>query len=78
MKRPASPVDIFLGQVSGVLFGLLAAVAVFVVPVWASRSWESWPWACVSVLVLPALGFLLGTCWGSRPQQDGDRRKGRR
>jgi hypothetical protein len=76
-KKRASPTDLFLGQLSGLVFGLLAAVAVFLVPAWASRSWELIPLACVAVVLLPALGILLGTYWGSRPQQDGDRRRGR-
>jgi hypothetical protein len=69
MKKPASPTDLYLSQLSGLVFGLLAAVAVFLVTAWASHSWESLPVACVTVVLLPALGLLLGTYWGTRSWQ---------
>ena len=69
MKKPASPLDIILRQIRGVLFGLLAAIALFLVPAWATRSLEMFTIACLSILALPVLGFVLGTLWGSRPKR---------
>ena len=77
MNKPPSPVDVFLCQMSGFLFGLLVAVTAFVLAIRAFVSWEYWAWAGVSFLLLPALGFLLGTYWGSRPRRSDDRPKGR-
>ena len=73
MKKPASPMDIFLWQIRGVLFGLLSAIALFLVPAWATSSLEMFLIACLSILALPVLGFVVGTLWGSRTKRDDGR-----
>jgi len=72
-EKTARLMDIFLCQIRGFIFGLLAALAVFWIPVWAFPSAPSLLVACIALFAMPALGFVLGTLWGSRPRQDNGR-----
>jgi hypothetical protein len=70
MNKPPNPTDILVWQLRGTLFGLLIALALFLVPAVAIRSGDLILAGCFLLIALPILGFVLGTFWGTRPRPD--------
>ncbi len=69
MGKSGSALDVILCQVLGVVLGGLTALPLFFVLPRALRTMEAVIVACTSLVMLPVLGFVLGTLWGLRSRK---------